>query len=146
MTIRKIRKKYFLFVTQPGNGTFRDQLQLKSAELIDANSGMQVLNGAKIALSGEDYTYAFDLSKLAEGRYDLNFLAKDTFENETSSPFITLVHDMTPPEISFNYDNAPLTSGNTVYGLENISIKLNDELTKPTLLRLELRGGLHLIA
>jgi hypothetical protein len=58
---------------------------------------MQVLNGAKIALSGEDYTYAFDLSKLAEGRYDLNFfLAKDTFENETSSPFITLVHDMTP--------------------------------------------------
>nr|MDQ6121220.1 hypothetical protein [Klebsiella pneumoniae subsp. pneumoniae] len=48
--------------------------------------------------------------------------------------------------MSFNYDNAPLTSGNTVYGLENISIKLNDELTKPTLLRLELRGGLHLIA
>ncbi|HID5339180.1 TPA: Ig-like domain-containing protein [Klebsiella pneumoniae] len=135
------KKKVLLFVTQPGNGTFRDQLQLKSAELIDANSGMQVLNGAKIALSGEDYTYAFDLSKLAEGRYDLNFLAKDTFENETSSPFITLVHDMTPPEISFNYDNAPLTSGNTVYGLENISIKLNDELTKPTLLRLELRGG-----
>ncbi len=70
------KKKVLLFVTQPGNGTFRDQLQLKSAELIDANSGMQVLNGAKIALSGEDYTYAFDLSKLAEGRYDLNFLAK----------------------------------------------------------------------
>ncbi|HBQ3926481.1 TPA: DUF4165 domain-containing protein [Klebsiella pneumoniae] len=135
------KKKVLLFVTQPGNGNFRDQLQLKSAELINSDTGVQVLNGTKIALSGEDYTYTFDLSKLAEGRYNLGFLAKDTFENEATSPFITLVHDMTPPEISFNYENAPLHSGSTVYGLENITINLNDALTKPMLDRLELKGG-----
>ncbi|MFM3681053.1 Ig-like domain-containing protein [Klebsiella pneumoniae] len=135
------KKKVLLFVTQPGNGNFRDQLQLKSAELINADTGVQVLNGTKIALSGEDYTYTFDLSKLAEGRYNLGFLAKDTFENEATSPFITLVHDMTPPEISFNYENAPLPSGTTVYGLENIAVNLNDALTKPVLDRLELKGG-----
>lgn len=135
------KKKVLLFVTQPGNGNFRDQLQLKSAELIDADTGVQVLNGTKIALSGEDYTYTFDMSKLAEGRYNLGFLAKDTFENEATSPFITLVHDMTPPEISFNYENTPLPSGTTVYGLENITVNLNDALTRPVLDRLELKGG-----
>nr|QTX13900.1 hypothetical protein [Klebsiella pneumoniae] len=37
--------------------------------------------------------------------------------------------------------NAPLASGSTVYGLENIAISLNDALTKPVLERLELKGG-----
>ncbi|MBL2132782.1 hypothetical protein ELI69_31010, partial [Klebsiella pneumoniae] len=87
-------KKVLLFVTQPGNGNFRDQLQLKSAELINADTGVQVLNGTKIALSGEDYTYTFDLGALPEGKYNLSFLAKDTFDNESSSPFITLLNVM----------------------------------------------------
>ncbi|MDR8350614.1 hypothetical protein FPK35_22070, partial [Acinetobacter baumannii] len=108
---------------------------------INADTGVQVLNGTKIALSGEDYTYTFDLGALPEGKYNLSFLAKDTFDNESSSPFITLVNDMTPPDVIFNYENAPLASGSTVYGLENIAISLNDALTKPVLERLELKGG-----
>ena len=130
-----------MFVTQPGNGKFGDQLLLKSASILDKGTNTVVLTGTRTALAGEDYTYTFDLSKLAEGRYNLGFLAKDTFENEATSPFITLVHDMTPPEISFNYENAPLPSGTTVYGLENITVNLNDALTKPVLDRLELKGG-----
>lgn len=39
------------------------------------------------------------------------------------------------------YENAPLSPGATVFGLENISITLNDELTAPSLVRLELKGG-----
>lgn len=135
------KKKVFLFVTLPGSGKFGDQLIMKSASLIDKDSGNEVLVGYQTGLSGEDYTYSFDLNKLAEGRYNLSFLAKDTFENEASSPFVTLVHDMTPPNISFNYENIPLPAGTTVYGLENIAIILSDELTKPTLERLELKGG-----
>ncbi|MDR8289648.1 hypothetical protein FPK70_23625, partial [Acinetobacter baumannii] len=98
---------------------------LKSATLIDSDTGGQLLSGAQTALSGEDYTYSFDLSKLAEGKYNLSFLAKDTFSNETSSPFINLINDKTPPVVNFNYENASLSSGATVYGLENISITLN---------------------
>ncbi|MEQ0009482.1 Ig-like domain-containing protein [Klebsiella sp. GG_Kp146] len=135
------KKTVLLFVTQPGNGKFGDQLLLKSASILDKGTNTVVLTGTRTALAGEDYTYTFDLSKLAEGRYNLGFLAKDTFENEATSPFITLVHDMTPPEISFNYENAPLPSGTTVYGLENIAVNLNDVLTKPVLDRLELKGG-----
>lgn len=135
------KKIVLLFVTMPGNGKFGDQLLLKSASIMDVDTGSEVLTGIKTGLSGEDYTFTFDLSKLVEGKYTLSFLAKDTFENEASSPFITLVNDMTPPDISFNYENAPLPSGTTVYGLENISISLNDALTKPSLLRLELKGG-----
>ncbi|ENK5066186.1 Ig-like domain repeat protein [Klebsiella variicola] len=134
-------KKVLLFVTQPGRGKFRDLLQLKSATLIDSDTGGQLLSGAQTALSGEDYTYSFDLSKLAEGKYNLSFLAKDTFSNETSSPFINLINDKTPPVVNFNYENASLSSGATVYGLENISITLNDALTAPSLVRLELKGG-----
>ncbi|HGW8689595.1 TPA: Ig-like domain-containing protein, partial [Klebsiella pneumoniae] len=61
--------------------------------------------------------------------------------NETSSPFISLINDKTPPVVNFYYENASLSSGATVYGLENISIKLNDVLTAPSLVRLELKGG-----
>ncbi|MFO5836463.1 Ig-like domain-containing protein, partial [Klebsiella pneumoniae] len=134
-------KTVLLFVTQPGRGKFRDLLQLKSAALIDSDTGDQLLSGIQTALSGEDYTYSFDLSKLAEGKYNLGFLAKDSFNNETSSPFINLINDKTPPVVNFKYENAPLSPGATVFGLENISITLNDELTAPSLVRLELKGG-----
>ncbi|HHT5706206.1 TPA: Ig-like domain-containing protein [Raoultella planticola] len=135
------KKSVLLFVTQPGNGKFGDQLLLKSASIMDKDTGTELLTGVRTALSGEDYTFSFDLNKLVEGKYNLSFLAKDTFDNESTSPFITLVNDMTPPDISFNYENAPLPSGATVYGLENISISLHDSLTKPSLMRMELKGG-----
>ncbi|WP_154975261.1 Ig-like domain-containing protein [Klebsiella grimontii] len=134
-------KTVLLFVTQPGNGKFGDQLLLKSASITDKDTGTELLTGVRTSLSGEDYTFSFDLNKLVEGKYNLSFLAKDTFDNESTSPFITLVNDMTPPDISFNYENAPLPSGATVYGLENISISLHDSLTKPSLMRMELKGG-----
>ncbi|HCC6066270.1 TPA: Ig-like domain repeat protein [Klebsiella pneumoniae] len=135
------KKKVLLFVNLPGNGSLRYKLQLKSAVLINADSNVQVLTGTNTAIAGDDYTYTFDLGALPEGKYNLSFLAKDTFDNESSSPFITLVNDMTPPDVIFNYENAPLASGSTVYGLENIAISLNDALTKPVLERLELKGG-----
>lgn len=134
-------KTVLLFVTLPERGKFRDLLQLKSAVLLDSDSGEQLLSGTQTTLSGDDYTYSFNLSNLAEGKYNLRFLATDTFNNDTSSPFINLINDKTPPEISFNYDNSPLSSGTTVYGLENISVSLFDTLTSPSLVRLELKGG-----
>ncbi|UYB60123.1 Ig-like domain-containing protein (plasmid) [Klebsiella michiganensis] len=135
------KKTVLLFVTQPGNGKFGDQLLLKSASITDKDTGTELLTGVRTSLSGEDYTFSFDLNKLVEGKHNLSFLAKDTFDNESTSSFITLVNDMTPPDISFNYENAPLPSGATVYGLENISISLHDSLTKPSLMRMELKGG-----
>ena len=134
-------KTVLLFVTQPERGKFRDLLQLKSAVLVDSETGGQLLTGTQTSLAGEDYTYSFDLSKLAEGKYNLGFQAKDTFDNETSSPFIDLINDKTPPVVNFNYENTSLSPGAIVYGLENISITLNDALTAPSLVRLELKGG-----
>nr|QTX13914.1 hypothetical protein [Klebsiella pneumoniae] len=37
-------------------------LQLKSAALIDSDTGDQLLSGIQTALSGEDYTYSFLIS------------------------------------------------------------------------------------
>jgi hypothetical protein len=134
------KKKVLLFVNLPGNGSLRYKLQLKSAVLINADSNVQVLTGTNTAIAGDDYTYTFDLGALRKRKYNLTFLAKDTFDNESSSLFITLVNDMTPPDVSFNYENAPLTLSYCVW-LENIAISLNDALTKPVLERLELKGG-----
>ncbi len=47
-------------------------------------------------MSGDDYTYALDLSKLPEGKYDLAFRAKDTFNNTSQLPFKSIVVDKTP--------------------------------------------------
>lgn len=68
---------YLVYVTQPGNGNWREVLRLAGVELFDTITGTSLLNGSKVAMSGDDYTYAFDLSKLPEGKYDLAFRAKD---------------------------------------------------------------------
>nr|WP_228723185.1 hypothetical protein [Klebsiella pneumoniae] len=81
-------KSVLVYVTQPGNGNWRDVLMLSKPEILDTISNTVLLTGTKAAMSGEDYTYAFDLSAIPEGKYDLTFRATDTFNN--SSQFCCL--------------------------------------------------------
>ncbi|MCJ6115963.1 Ig-like domain-containing protein (plasmid) [Klebsiella pneumoniae] len=92
-------------------------------------------------MSGEEYTYAFDLSGIPEGSYNLAFSATDTFNNTSQLPFQSLVVDNTPPSISFSYEGKPLLTESTVYGLENISISVIDALSSSEIYQMVLQGG-----
>lgn len=138
---REANKSILVYVTQPGNGSWRETLRLASVDLINTISGSPVLSGSKVAMSGDDYTYSFDLSKLSEGKYDLAFSAKDTFNNETQLPFQSIVVDKTPPTLSIAYDGFPLLSESTVYGLENISVSVVDTLSESKIYQMILQGG-----
>lgn len=116
-------------------------MRLASVELFDTLSGTSLLAGSKVAMSGDDYTYALDLSKLPEGKYDLAFRAKDTFNNTSQLPFKSIVVDKTPPSLSISYDGAPLISESTVYGLENISVSVTDSLSESKIYQMVLQGG-----
>ncbi len=65
---------------------------LSKLEILDTISNTVLLTGTKAAMSGEDYTYAFDLSAIPEGKYDLTFRATDTF-NSSQLPFRSLIID-----------------------------------------------------
>ncbi|AZZ16536.1 MULTISPECIES: Ig-like domain-containing protein [Klebsiella] len=138
---REANKSILVYVTQPGNGNWREVLRLASVELFDTLSGTSLLAGSKVAMSGDDYTYALDLSKLPEGKYDLAFRAKDTFNNTSQLPFKSIVVDKTPPSLSISYDGAPLISESTVYGLENISVSVTDSLSESKIYQMVLQGG-----
>ncbi|EQC0103659.1 MULTISPECIES: Ig-like domain-containing protein [Klebsiella/Raoultella group] len=138
---RESTKSILVYVTQPGNGNWREVLRLAGVELFDTITGTSLLNGSKVAMSGDDYTYAFDLSKLPEGKYDLAFRAEDTFNNTSQLPFQSIVVDKTPPSLSISYDGAPLISESTVYGLENISVSVTDSLSESKIYQMVLQGG-----
>ncbi|HBS6424766.1 TPA: Ig-like domain repeat protein [Klebsiella pneumoniae] len=134
-------KSVLVYVTQPGNGNWRDVLMLSKLEILDTISNTVLLTGTKAAMSGEDYTYAFDLSAIPEGKYDLTFRATDTFNNSSQLPFRSLIIDNSPPSISFSYEGKPLLSESTVYGLENISVAVSDALSKSKISQMVLQGG-----
>lgn len=138
---READKSILVYVTQPGNGNWREVLRLAGVELIDTISGASLLSGSKVAMSGDEYTYIFDLSKLPEGKYDLAFRARDTFNNGSQLPFRSIVVDKTPPTLTISYDGSPLSSGSTVYGLENISVSVSDTLTESKIYQMILQGG-----
>lgn len=130
-----------LFVTQPGNGSWREFLKLAKTSLVNRNNGNIILSGKQIAMSGDDYTFSFDLNSLDEGRYDLEFTAQDTAENITTLPFRDLIIDKTPPEIEFKLEGSPLINDSTVYGLEHIKISVADLLSSSSVTKIVLRGG-----
>lgn len=134
-------KSVLVYVSQPGNGSWRDVLMLSKVEILDTISNAVLLTGTKVAMSGEEYTYAFDLSGIPEGSYNLAFSATDTFNNTSQLPFQSLVVDNTPPSISFSYEGKPLLTESTVYGLENISISVIDALSSSEIYQMVLQGG-----
>lgn len=134
-----------VYVNQPGDGSYFDHVNLARVWLTDKSR-----NNAEISVTAKqtgrntasgNYTYEFDMKKVPEGTYDVQINAKDSFENSGSLAYKQVTVDNTPPLVNFSYENKPITSSVTVYGLENIRIQLSDALTKPTLARMTLRGG-----
>lgn len=63
-----------------------------------------------------NYTYDFNLKQIPEGSYNVQLNARDSFSNTGSLAYKTVTVDNSPPSISINYENKPITSNVTVFG------------------------------
>ena len=134
-----------VYVNEPGDGSYFDHVNLSQVWLSDKarNNAVIPVNGKQTgrnAASG-NYAFEFNMKDIPEGSYDVQINAKDTFDNTGSRAYKTVVIDNTPPSVNISYENKPINKTVTVYGLENIRIKLGDALTRPALTRMTLRGG-----
>lgn len=87
------------------------------------------------------YISTVDLTPLPEGKVVLDALVTDYYGNVVKKKFGEYINDKTPPKIKITYMNEPVSLGNTVKGLENITINIKDNLTKPKIQRIQLSGG-----
>lgn len=134
-----------VYINQPGDGNYGNRVYVNRVWLSDKSR-----NNAEINLKGQQtahntvtgfYTYEFDLKQIQEGSYDVQINAIDTLNNTGSLDYKVVTIDNTAPTVTISYDSKPITNKVTVFGLENIRIKLADNQTKPTLTRMTLRGG-----
>ncbi|KOY62823.1 hypothetical protein AM629_06300 [Photorhabdus heterorhabditis] len=134
-----------VYVNQPGDGFYFDTVRIVRVWLTDKSKA-----NAEISVTGKqtgrnqasgNYTYVFNMKEIPEGVYDIQINAKDSFDNTASLAYENITVDNTPPMVNISYEDKSINKDMTVYGLENIRIKLSDALTKPSMTRMTLRGG-----
>lgn len=87
------------------------------------------------------YIVEFNLNDLPEGSISITSNASDRYKNTVSKLFGTFKVDRTPPAISIQYENKDITNTPTVYGLENLVLKVTDKLSEAKITRVQLFGG-----
>lgn len=83
----------------------------------------------------------FDYSGLPSGGYTATAVVKDTYGNESTVILPgRIIHDTVAPVIAIDFKGKP-AEGQLVKGLENLEIKVTDDLTKPSITGITLDGG-----
>ncbi|MCE2571648.1 Ig-like domain-containing protein, partial [Motilimonas eburnea] len=82
----------------------------------------------------------FDTRSLADGDYEIVVSATDRHGNVATKSAGNLLIDNTPPSIAVFAENKAIVDGQTVLGLESISIKLSD-LHGPDITEVNISGG-----
>ncbi|EIR0277885.1 DUF4165 domain-containing protein [Salmonella enterica] len=142
MTYDATNKQLTVLTSLEGDGSWFDAVSLREFYLTDKNTGMQMtpVGSIKSRVSG-NYTLVYNLSKQAEGKYNVVVNVLDFFKNQTDKAYGEIALDNTPPTAAFSFDGKPITDSTVVYGLENIRIALSDNLTTPRITRLQISGG-----
>ena len=87
------------------------------------------------------YVVEFNLNELPEGNINITANARDKYKNTTSKLYGTFKVDRTPPVIAIQYENKDVANTPTVYGLENLVLKVTDQLSESKITRVQLFGG-----
>lgn len=107
------------------------------------------VNGDEFPLTLKSYTTRsyntksgiFTLDSLDEGTYDIVFTTKDTYGNAATKTLSDkVIIDQTPPAIIVRVNDEAFVHGQTVKGLESLSIELNDP-HNPEIKSIALKGG-----
>jgi hypothetical protein len=142
MTYDTVNKKLTVLASLEGDGNWFDSVSLREFYLTDKNTGKRMTPvGSVASRTSGNYTLVYDLSKQAEGKYNVVVNVIDFFKNQTDKSYGEIALDNTPPTAAFSFDGKPITDSTVVYGLENIRIALTDNLTTPRITRLQITGG-----
>ena len=97
--------------------------------------------GGKIAESGPDYTYQYNLASLPEGVYNnLAVFALEMHGPKTKVSLFDFTSDRTPPTLTMSYKGGAVPAG--VETIKDLRVKVTDTVdTKPQITRMTLKGG-----
>lgn len=129
---------------QPNDGAYFDHVHIDHMWLSDkSKNDASIISGVQTSrnMTTGNATYEFKMKDLPEGAYDVRIIAQDTYENIGYLDYKKVIVDNTAPNATISYQNKPVSKEETVLGLENIQIKLFDELTTPRIKRITMRGG-----
>ena len=93
---------------------------------LQGSNSAQILSAARTEkLDLRNRTDYFDVSGLADGRYDVNAVATDTYGNAGSyATDMSIIVDNTPPQINLSYDDSVL--GDAIQDIRKISVEIID--------------------
>ncbi|MDX7719431.1 Ig-like domain-containing protein [Aeromonas caviae] len=128
-----------LLIKLPGYGGSGGRINLSSLTL--ESKGVKVTpTGGKIAQSGGDFTYQYDLATLPEATYDLAVVAKETFGPTTKLDLFHFVSDRTAPTLAMTYKGGAVPTG--VETIKDLRVQIADTVdTHPQITRMTLKGG-----
>ena len=123
----------------------RDWLNSAAIEkfwLSDTNTGSELIPKSTLdsRVNGR-YVVKFNLNELPEGNINITANARDRYKNTTSKLYGIFKVDRTPPVIAIQYENKDVANTPTIYGLENLVIKVTDKLSESKITRVQLFGG-----
>ena len=133
-------KSLKLMINQPGRGSYFDHLRLKDVWL-EGNGVKVTPTGGKIAESGPDYTYQYNLASLPEGVYNnLAVFALEMHGPKTKVSLFDFTSDRTPPTLTISYKGGAVPAG--VETIKDLRVKVTDTVdTHPQITRMTLKGG-----
>jgi hypothetical protein len=129
-------KMVFTKVEQPGAGYYFDRLNLKST-VLEYGEGKK-LSPVSSLRNGTSYEYSFDLTKIPDGKYQLQLLATDTYGNITTEPVGSYKSDKEAPIIKILNDNSDVFT--EIIGLSELTINISD-LSSYSIVSAQLNGG-----
>ena len=125
-----------LLVKVPG---YNGRITLSSLTL-ESNGVKVTPTGGKIAQSGGDFTYQYDLATLPETTYDLAVVAKETFGPTTKLDLFHFVSDRTAPTLAMTYKGGAVPTG--VETIKDLRVQISDTVDpNPQIIRMTLVGG-----
>ena len=133
-------KSLKLMINQPGRGSYFDHLRLKDVWL-EGNGVKVTPTGGKIAESGPDYTYQYNLASLPEGVYNnLAVFALEMHGPKTKVSLFDFTSDRTPPTLTMSYKGGAVPTG--VETIKDLRVQIADTVdTHPQITRMTLKGG-----
>ncbi len=126
-----------VLANQPSRGYYFDSVRITDAYL---NSNGKKLNvpRTKWEENSDNYKFAFDLSKLPDGVYDIDAVIMEAHRNFTTKNVAKFTNDAEAPQITIDYNGQPVKG--MVHGINGLTVNIAD-MSESRILDITLKGG-----
>ncbi|WP_256385038.1 Ig-like domain-containing protein [Photobacterium toruni] len=126
-----------VLANQPSRGYYFDSVRITDAYL---NSDGKKLNvpRTKWEESSTNYKFAFDLSKLPDGLYDIDAVVMEAHRNFATKNVVKFTNDAQSPQITIDYNGQPVKG--MVRGINGLTVNIKD-ISEFQILDITLKGG-----